>query len=371
MHPSYEHTLQLAYELANRPLSLVIIETGLLVIIALVAFFGNTCVLYVFYKMPTLRTVTSYYIITLAISDILMALFVMPATIVTSSFGRNVVGETVGPIVGATGYALVFGSLQTTSLIAVNRFFCVVKRSAYKKYFKPNFVIIMIVVVWILAILHTVVVNACGWAKMAFSPGKLIHAVTPKDKTTNEVFSIFSLFVFLCLPMSLTAVCYWKVYKTVKIHNASVSSTINPINTLSSEEICITKTVLAIVCGFVLCWVPCSIVVLLSVYVDLPRYAEMIFTYTAYLSSAINPIIFNAFNKTFRRHMKKELFRRGKIEDGSVTAHARTVSVQILDRSSKAILSKNVNWGGERRVELELPSFSDRRVLFHSHLQVK
>ena len=82
MNPGQEHTNKLSHELANRQLSLVVIETGLLVIIALIALLGNTCVLYVFYKMPSLRRpVTSYYIITLAISDILMDTFGIQANL--------------------------------------------------------------------------------------------------------------------------------------------------------------------------------------------------------------------------------------------------------------------------------------------------
>jgi len=80
-----QNNQQLAYELAHRPLALVIVETGLLVLIALTALVGNSCVLYVFYKTPRLRSVTSYYIITLAISDVAMAVVIMPGTLLITA----------------------------------------------------------------------------------------------------------------------------------------------------------------------------------------------------------------------------------------------------------------------------------------------
>lgn len=262
---------------------------------------GNTCVLYVFYKTPRLRTVTSYYIITLAISDISMAFFIMTTTIGAASYGRDVIGKFIGQITAVVGYTLVFGSLQTTSLIALNRFYCVVKNTLYKKYFNPKFAVMMIVMVWIIAVLNTTLFWATGLATMEFFPGRFVYLLAFKDMTINKIFAIVSVVLFSCMPMSLTVVCYHKIYKAVQGHNTTVSTT---INTLSKDEIGITKSVLALVCGFVLCWIPCSIIVLVSIYWDLSRQGEMVFTYTAYLSSAVNPIIFNVFNKPFRRHMK-------------------------------------------------------------------
>jgi len=52
-----EYTKQLANELADRSLARVIVDTGLLVLIALTALVGNSCVLYVFYKTPRLPQV--------------------------------------------------------------------------------------------------------------------------------------------------------------------------------------------------------------------------------------------------------------------------------------------------------------------------
>ncbi|KAK3717313.1 hypothetical protein QZH41_002319 [Actinostola sp. cb2023] len=121
--------------------------------------------------------------------------------------------------------------------------------------------------------------------------------------------------------MSIASICYWNIYKVVHGHQNALSSTLNAgaagnNPSLTRDEIRITRSVLALVCGFVICWIPCSIVNILSVFLNLPRNVEMIFIYTAFLSSAVNPIIFNIFNKPFRRQFLG-IFCRASVSVGS------------------------------------------------------
>ncbi|XP_031562886.1 neuropeptide FF receptor 2-like [Actinia tenebrosa] len=307
-----EHTKILAYQLAQRSPAQVIAETMTLVLIALAALLGNSCVLFVFYKSPRLRTVTNYYIMTLAMSDVAMVIVAMTPTIIVAGSGRNVMGVTAGLVVGFIAYALVFGTLQTTTLIAVNRFFCVVKPLTYRKYFKPKNAIIMIIGVWIFSFSNTAVVYLSGMATSKFFPGRFIYMLAYNDKTTELIFQLTSCIFFIVIPLSLTIICYWKICEVIKGHNDAVSSSfhVGPSgsnSSLSKEEVHITKSVLALVCGFVVCWIPCTSVLFLSTYINLPRHAEMIFTYSTYASSAINPIVFNMFNKPFRSRLVQVL----------------------------------------------------------------
>jgi melatonin receptor type 1B len=89
--------------------------------------------------------------------------------------------------------------------------------------------------------------------------------------------------------------------------NATVAHTLNvgPVNrpSLTKNDIHVTKSILALVCGSVLCWIPSSTVTQISEYINLPRWVEMITIYAASSNSAINPLIFYTFNKPFRRRV--------------------------------------------------------------------
>ena len=73
------------------------------------------------------------------------------------------------------------------------------------------------------------------------------------------------------------------------------------------EEAKVTKTVAAVMAGFALCWLPICIMD----YIDaarggptLPLPAYLSYGLLAYLSSAINPVIYGAMNRHFRREYK-------------------------------------------------------------------
>jgi melatonin receptor type 1B len=314
-----EHTKLLAYQLAHRSLAQVIAETATLVFIALAALVGNSSVLYVVYKSPRLRSVTNYYLITLAISDVTFAALVMTVTIGTAACGRDVIGINAAQVIGFIGYALVSGSLQTTTLIAINRFFCVVKPLLYRKYFKPKPAVLMIIGVWVVSLANTAVVYLSGMATFEFYPGRFVHLLAFTDQNTERIYQAISCVVFVVIPISITVLCYWKVYQVVTVHNATVSSNLHAgpaenTSSLSKEEIHVTKSVLALVCGFVLCWIPCTVVSFLASFMNLPRNAEMVFIYNAYTSSVINPIVFNIFNKPFRNQFAKVFgFKAGRV----------------------------------------------------------
>lgn len=295
----------LAFELANRSLIQVIVETGFLVLIALTAFLGNSCVLVVFYKTPSFRKVVNFYFITLAISDVLLAGFIMPFAIGVAASGRDVIGIRAGTASGFIGLSLVYGSLLTTTLIAINRFFCVARPNAYRKYFKPKPAKVMIVMIWVFSVSLNTVTYTSELLVFDFYPDRMLHFPAFSSKLKGRVLAAFLQFMFVIIPLTISVECYYIVYKVVQVHNRTVSSNLNnsPSNfsTLSIKDIHITKSVLAMVCGFILCWIPCSTIYHVNEYTNIPRVVGLLSTYTAYASSAINPIVFNMFNKPFRK----------------------------------------------------------------------
>lgn len=304
-----EHYEAVAFELANRSLPRLIIETSLLSIIALTALLGNSCVLYVFYKTPRLRTVTSIYLRSLAISDVALSVLVMPTSILTSAYGRNVLPDKLGKVVGWIFAQLVFVSLYTTFLIGINRFFCVVKPVLYKKYFKRKTVILTILLAWFVMFFFILVLYLSGAVDIDFYPGRMVYFLTFTHKTTTpatRVITAVSHFLLVLFPLTLAAISYWKLYTEFKGHSARVSSTLNaePTRTttgLTKEEIQLTRSVLSLVCGFIICWIPPSTLFHISIYIDLPRSLEVVIVYTSYIGSALNPILYNILNHSFRK----------------------------------------------------------------------
>lgn len=65
-------------DLQSRNEALVIVESGFLIALNILSLGGNIMVCTVVYRNTRLRTTTNIYIIALAISDLLSAIFAMP-----------------------------------------------------------------------------------------------------------------------------------------------------------------------------------------------------------------------------------------------------------------------------------------------------
>ena len=77
----------LAKELLNRDQKVVIFETFFYLLTISVAVVGNSCVLLAVYRNSRLRTIPNYFIVSLAISDILLPLLCAPYSIAVAIVG--------------------------------------------------------------------------------------------------------------------------------------------------------------------------------------------------------------------------------------------------------------------------------------------
>ncbi|EDO29478.1 predicted protein, partial [Nematostella vectensis] len=85
------------------------------------AFLGNLLVVWAVRRKPSLRTIPNYYIISLAVSDMLMASIGMPLSLVTVIAGKWVFGDALCQYQGFIGTFLGTVSLLTIMLTAINR----------------------------------------------------------------------------------------------------------------------------------------------------------------------------------------------------------------------------------------------------------
>lgn len=294
----------LTYELANRTLAMIIVETGILVVFALTASFGNIGVFYVFYKTPRLRSGANFYIIALACSNGAYGLIVSPTAIATSACGRDIVGHDAGQVMGFLFTGIILSSLYITSLIALNRFVCVNKPLIYKTIFRSfKAVLKTIVIPWIasLSILATIVFTHLG--EFMFYPGRLVYLLAFKNHLIERISRAAFQIVFIIIPMIITIICSVNVYYALKRLNASYGCSRAEIhrNANSRKEVDISKSLLLLVMGFIVCWIPSTTIFHIAAYRNLSRKVEMFSICSVFISTAINPLLLSISNKGFRR----------------------------------------------------------------------
>ena len=147
----------LSVELDMRTKALQLTEAVLLAVIDVVAIFGNLLTCYAVYRNQRLRTLPNMFVIALSVSDILMSTFCMPFTVVTLFLGRWMFGEKFCHFDGFG--ALTFGlvSMSTMGLIAVSRYYYVVKPEKYIALFKKERSLLYIVIAWCAAFVGSLI----------------------------------------------------------------------------------------------------------------------------------------------------------------------------------------------------------------------
>ena len=294
----------LSRQLSARSEHLVWTETVLLAAINVAAFFGNLSVCYAVYRNQMLRTLTNMFVVVLAVSDILISVCTMPFSVATLARGSWIFHSRFCRFQGFAMFTFALVSLHTMGVIAVSRYFCVVKPAKYVSIFNKRRVLMYIAVVWCVALVGSVPPFLFENGGYKFQPGK---AMCMYIFYTNMAYTAFIECVYIATPLTLIAICYGKVFYTVSRSNQVFSHENNPEQLRANvEEAKVTKTVATVMAGFAFCWLPICIMD----YIDatrgeptLPRQAYLTYGFLAYLSSTISPFIY-ATNRHFRREYK-------------------------------------------------------------------
>ncbi|KAL9964007.1 hypothetical protein ACROYT_G027574, partial [Oculina patagonica] len=147
----------------DRNTATIVFETAIFCLVLFLSLVGNLLVCYAVYRNPRLRCSSNYYIISLAFSDIFQALCTMPLSIMMLAtgvwpFGTSASGTSACYFMAISKYALAKISVYTMVLMALNRYYKIVKPAKYQTTFKKRFITITASLVWALGLLYTLLV---------------------------------------------------------------------------------------------------------------------------------------------------------------------------------------------------------------------
>ena len=306
--------------LINRSMGQVVADVGPLFLINLTALFGNTLLCIAFIKNNHLRSVTNIFVLTLAVSDIVMSLTCMPLSEGSLLAGEWIFGDLLCHIQGFLAHFLAFLSLEMMAITAANRYFRVIKQDLYKKIFTPGYTTLIILSASLLSVgILASITFAQHGNLFVFHPGKAICVNLYRSLISTQIYTIFSSVTFVFLPAIVIIWCYTKVFRSIRRHFRRLAArkmSSASINSMNPAEIVVTRTVFAIVIAFFICWIPCIVIDLVDITRDawFDRRVYLAYTYFAYTSSAINPIIYGIMNRSFRVEYLKLLKCRWKRE---------------------------------------------------------
>lgn len=338
-------------EIPLRESALVVLESltcSLLLILSLV---GNILVIVVVFKKPRLNSTTSLFIAALATTDLINTLIPGPlflAALVTGKIPYNYAGCAIG---GFFLHFLTLASVSTMGLIAINRYFCVLKPNRYKTIFTPRRSAVFLASLWIFIALVVIFPLTVGWASMEFSPVMAACSLHFNSLTTETGFTTFVMLFFVVSSFIIIALCYYFVSKALRQHRNHLFTA--HARGLSVQEINLTKTFFVLIVSFIILWLPTFVVILLFRVVfheALPRQLALAIPFELLSNSAINPWIYGAINPSFRKKFMSILRRS---ETNSVQPCGGDIQHQQSISPNLPVTSNELELTFKRTVEID------------------
>ena len=185
----------------------MISEMTILCFICLAAFIGNVSLFLIVYKNPNLRTITNMFILNLAAADILVSVLSMPVTMVTIVKEHWVFGHTACVALGYFTILSFIASVMSLGMIAINRYFYIVKWNTYTINFTKRKALLYAAGVWFVS-MSLASPPLFGWAEYRFIPGKSYCFVY---WPSNVYFMYFMITVCFFDPLSVMAFSYYNI----------------------------------------------------------------------------------------------------------------------------------------------------------------
>ncbi|XP_066570880.1 5-hydroxytryptamine receptor 1B [Amia ocellicauda] len=338
----------------------LVFQISLALTLSLITFatsLANAFVIATIYQSRKLHTPANFLIASLAVTDLLVSILVMPISALYTVRHTWTLGQVVCDIWLSSDITCCTASILHLCVIALDRYWAITDAVEYAKKRTPARAGGMIAVAWVIAI--SISMPPLFWRQ------EKAEEVTSCNVNTDHIFyTIYSTFGAFYIPTLLLIVLYGRIYvearsrilkqspknkagkrltsahlitdspgsvasSTSLNHRAqetsSTSDTGSPLHPnqvkvsvsdallekkriSAAREKKATKTLGIILGAYIICWLPFFITTLMvPVCASCTFYPELFdfFTWLGYLNSLINPIIYTMFNEDFKKAFQK------------------------------------------------------------------
>uniref|UniRef100_A0A3Q3AKZ1 G-protein coupled receptors family 1 profile domain-containing protein n=1 Tax=Kryptolebias marmoratus TaxID=37003 RepID=A0A3Q3AKZ1_KRYMA len=324
-------------------LSLQISLYVLLAVVTLATALSNAFVIATIFLTRKLHTPANFLIGSLAITDLLVSILVMPISIVYTVTKTWSLGQIVCDIWLSSDITFCTASILHLCVIALDRYWAITDALEYSKHRTMRRAGMMVGVVWVISI--SISLPPLFW-RQANAQGELTECVVNTEKISYTLYSTFGAFY---VPTVLLIILYGRIYiaarsrifktpssgkrfTTAQLIQTSAGSSLcggggggSPVfmnsvkvkladSVLERKRLCAarerkaTKTLGIILGAFIVCWLPFFVCTLVNAICTTCWFSSVLFdlfTWLGYLNSLINPVIYTVFNDDFKQAFQK------------------------------------------------------------------
>ncbi|XP_063167989.1 5-hydroxytryptamine receptor 1D [Candoia aspera] len=334
-------------------LGLKVLLAAALTVITLSTMLFNIFVIITIILTRKLHTPANYLIGSLAVTDLLVSILVMPISIVYTVTRLWTFGQIMCDIWLSSDITCCTASILHLCIIALDRYWAITDALEYTKHRTAGRAAVMIAVVWILSICISI-------PPLFWRQGKAHELATCTVNTDQISYTIYSTCGAFYIPTVLLVILYGRIYitarsrilnppslygkrfTTAQLITGSASSSLCSVTSnlhegpsqpqsspviinhvrikiadtvlerkriLAARERKATKTLGIILGAFIFCWLPFFVGSLINPICQGAcwplRILMDVFTWLGYLNSLINPIIYTVFNEDFKQAFQK------------------------------------------------------------------
>ncbi|XP_032628185.1 neuropeptide Y receptor type 2-like [Chelonoidis abingdonii] len=312
-------------------------------LIILLGFIGNSLVIYTIVKYKAMRTVTNFFIANLAVADLMVDTLCLPFTLVYTLLDEWKLGAVLCHLVPYAQALSVHVSTLTLTVIALDRYRCIVFHLDSRISKRLSFTIITIT--WL-----TGAVLAGPLAIFREYRHEEIPSINLKIAVCSEkwpsgnnrdatIYSLSMLLLQYILPLAIICYAYIRIWFKLKNHISPTSSSDSQCRRRKT-----TKMLVMVVVVFAVCWLPFHIFQL-AIDLDLVlifheyKLLYTVFHVVAMCSTFVNPLLYGWMNKNYRNGFLTFFSCQNKPEsiytDGSIRRRSYTFKATTLNGSIK------------------------------------
>jgi len=289
--------------------SLDLVLTVAFSVIVVINLLGNGVVCLVVLRYRGMRAPINYLLVNLAVSDMMVALFITPQYVIKWTFHHpnGTAGDYMCMFITGGNFIWTGGAVSAFSLvvIAVERYFAVVRPLNKRHRLTTRRLVAIITVGW----LYALIFNLPLFFVVRHKDG-VDHCIEhwPK-KSLAEAYTIACFFVFGAIPMGAMVILYVRVL--YKLWKSGIQATQISEKAKIRARLKVTKMVCVVSIMYALCWLPNLVLYMISQFKpELYVYGSTSFVASVLLvglNSAMNPFIYALHSTNFRQHIRGAL----------------------------------------------------------------
>ncbi|XP_058533798.1 histamine H2 receptor isoform X2 [Ochotona princeps] len=272
-----------------------------LTVLILITAAGNVVVCLAVGLNRRLRSLTNCFIVSLAITDLLLGLLVLPFSAIHQLSCKWSFGKVFCNIYISLDVMLCTASILNLFMISIDRYCAVMDPLRYPVLVTPVRVTISLILIWVISITLSFLSIHLGWnSRSGTIQG---NHTSPKCKfQVNEVYGLVDGLVTFYLPLLIMCVTYYRIFKIAREQARRINH-ISSWQAATIREHKATVTLAAVMGAFIICWFPYFTA---FVYRGLKgdeainEVVEAVVLWLGYANSALNPILYAALNRDFR-----------------------------------------------------------------------